>query len=155
HAGTDKIIHSYGYPLPRRGVTHDDGTDNIGYSRLTDGDGKSFWKSNPYLAGHAQWVILDLASKQDLQAIRIDWAEPYAKQYLVQFWTGEDPIKKPAAGTWQLFPHGRQQAGQGGREVLTLGEQPATAQFVRVLLTQSSNTCVGGGRGRDPRDCVG
>jgi len=30
--------HSYAYPLPHRGVTHDDGTDMVGFSRLTDGD---------------------------------------------------------------------------------------------------------------------
>ena len=163
HAGSQKIIHSYGYPLPRRGITRDDGTDASGYSRLTDGDAKTFWKSNPYLthvftgtddATHPQWVILDLSSKQDLQAIRIDWAQPYAKQYLVQFWTGEDPIHKPAAGNWQLFPHGRQQAGQGGHEILALGDRPVSAQFVRVLMTESSNTCVGGD-GSDARNCVG
>jgi hypothetical protein len=100
------ILHSWGYPLPRRGVTRDDGTDTIGYSRLTDGNRTTFWKSNPYLTQtftgevdvtHPQWVIMDLASKQRLSAIRIDWAAPYAKAYVVQFWTGEDPIKKPAA----------------------------------------------------------
>jgi len=162
-AGAEKIIHSYGYPLPRRGVTRDDGTDTVGYSRLTDGDAKTFWKSNPYLtraftgqddAAHPQWVILDLASKQDLQAIRIDWAQPFAKQYLVQFWAGEDPIHKPAAGSWQLFPHGSQQAGQGGREVVALADRPVTSQFVRILMTGSSNTCVGADRS-DPRNCVG
>jgi len=162
-AGSDKIIHSYGYPLPRRGVTHDDGTDTIGYSRLTDGNPATFWKSNPYLtqsftgqddAVHPQWVILDLTTRQDLQAIRIDWAQPYAKQYVVQFWSGEDPIRKPAAGNWQLFPHGQISAGHGSHETLVLAGGPVTARFVRILMTASSNTCVAGDQ-RDRRNCVG
>ena len=160
---TEPIVHSWGYPLPRRGVTRDDGTDNIGYSRLTDGDGKSFWKSNPYLsprytgedeAAHPQWVILDLATPQLLNAIRIEWAEPYATQYQVQYWTGEDPIHKPAAGSWELFPRGAVHAGHGGSETLLLAERPVEAQFVRVLMSRSSNTCTGG-RSDDPRNCVG
>jgi hypothetical protein len=161
--GPEKIIHSYGYPLPRRGVTRDDGTDTIGYSRLTDGDRTTFWKSNPYLtqpftgeddAAHPQWVILDLAVKQSLNAIRIDWAEPYARQYRVQFWTGEDPIKKPAAGSWQLFPHGLADEGHGGSETLRLAEQALPAQFIRILMTHSSNTCTGANHA-DRRNCLG
>jgi hypothetical protein len=159
----EPIVHSYGYPLPRRGVTRDDGTDTIGYSRLTDGDKNTFWKSNPYLtrrftgeddAAHPQWVILDLASKQSVQAIHIDWAEPHATRYVVQFWTGEDPIKKPAAGSWQLFPHGAMEQGSGGSETLQLADHAVTAQFVRILMSASSNTCSEANHG-DPRNCVG
>ena len=161
--GAEPIIHSYGYPLPRRGVTRDDGTDTIGYSRLTDGDTRTFWKSNPYLTQaftgeddgvHPQWVIIDLATRQKLNAIRIDWAAPYAREYLVQFWTGEDPIKKPAAGSWQRFAHGAVSDGHGGSETVRLAELPVEAQFVRILMTRSSNSCVAGTQG-DRRDCVG
>src|SRR5438105_15592785 len=37
-SSTEPIRHSYGYPLPHRGFTRNDGTGAVGYSRLTDGD---------------------------------------------------------------------------------------------------------------------
>jgi hypothetical protein len=159
----DFIRHSYGYPLPHRGVTHDDGTDMVGYSRLTDGDTNTYWKSNPYLTQaftgeddslHPQWIFLDLTSRQDITAIRIAWAEPYAKKYLVQYWTGEDPIKKPTIGVWQTFPAGTISEGKGGTVVLRLSQEPVSVQYVRVLMTQSSNTCDTHGSG-DRRNCMG
>lgn len=162
--GKDPIIHSYGYPLPRRGVTRDDGTDVVGYSRLTDGDESSFWKSNPYLAqrftgdpdaAHPQWVILDLGSEQSLSAIRIDWADPYATKYLVQFWRGgDDPERKPADGAWILFPRGQVDDGHGGNALVPLASQPVRARWVRVLMTAASGTCAAGDHS-DPRNCVG
>src|SRR3984885_12480183 len=159
----DFVRHSYGYPLPHRGVTHDDGTDMVGYSRLTDGDKDTYWKSNPYLTQaftgevdslHPQWIFLDLTSRQDINAIRIAWAEPYAKKYLVQYWTGEDPIKKPTVGVWQTFPGGAVADGKGGTAMLQLASAPVSVQWVRVLMTQSSNTCDTHGSA-DRRNCLG
>jgi len=93
------IRDSFGYSLPHRGCTHNGGTDR-GYSRLTDGDPKTFWKSNPYLAKaftheddslHPQWIIVDLGEYYDVNAIRIDWCEPSAREYEVQYWVGPIP----------------------------------------------------------------
>jgi len=159
-----KPIHfSYGYALPHRGFTRNDGTGNAGFSRLTDGDETTYWKSNPYLtkkftgepdAAHPQWVILDLWQAQKIETIRIAWAAPYATQYAVQFWTGDDPIKAATKGVWQSFPHGNITAGQGGNETIRLSAEPMPVRFVRIWMTESSNTCDSHGR-TDPRNCVG
>jgi hypothetical protein len=159
----EPIRHSYAYPLPHRGVTHDDGTDMAGYSRLTDGDLNSYWKSNPYLSQaftgeddslHPQWVFLDFAAAHPITAIRIAWAEPYARRYLLQYWTGEDPIKKPTIGIWQTFPGGTVTEGKGGAVVLQLSPTPIAVQYIRILMTQSSNTCDTHGSA-DRRNCMG
>jgi hypothetical protein len=159
----EPIRHSYGYPLPHRGVTHDDGTDFDGYSRLTDGDMNTYWKSNPYLTQaftgeddslHPQWVFMDMAAPRMITAIRIAWADPYARHYLVQYWTGEDPIKKPTQGIWQTFPGGTITDGKGGNTVIQLTAAPIAVQFVRILMTLSSNTCDTHGSA-DRRNCMG
>jgi hypothetical protein len=159
----EPIRHSYAYPLPHRGVTHDDGTDMVGYSRLTDGDLNSYWKSNPYLTQaytgeddslHPQWVFVDLAAPRPLNAIRIAWADPYARRYVVQYWTGEDPIKKPTLGAWIAFPNGVVNDGHGGNPVIQLSVAPMNVQHLRILMTQSSNTCNSHGSA-DRRNCLG
>ena len=161
---TEMLRYSYGYGLPRRGFTRNDGTENVGFSRLTDGDLASFWKSNPYLtqrftgesdALHPQWVVLDLAQVQQVDSIRIAWGEPFAKVYTVQYWTGgEDPIHAPTRGVWQTFLQGAVEAGKGGTETLRLTGSTVPVRFVRIWMTESSNTCDADGS-RDPRNCVG
>ncbi len=162
---TENLRYSYGYALPRRGFTRNDGTDNSGFSRLTDGDLNTFWKSNPYLtqhftgesdALHPQWVVLDLAQTQPIDSIRIAWGEPYATHYLVQYWTGDEPIRFPTRGVWQTFSHGTVATGKGHTETVRLLPAPVTVniRFVRIVMTESSNTCDDDGPS-DPRNCVG
>jgi len=160
---TEMLRYSYGYALPRRGFTRNDGTDNVGFSRLTDGDGNTFWKSNPYLTQrftgesdtlHPQWVVMDLAQVQTVNSIRIAWGEPYARRYVVQYWTGDDPIKSPTRGTWQTFPKGTITDGKGQTETIRLSGAPVGVRFVRIWMTESSNTCDADGP-TDPRNCVG
>jgi hypothetical protein len=166
---TESLRYSYGYELPRRGFTRNDGTDNSGFSRLTDGDLSTFWKSNPYLtehftgesdALHPQWVVLDMAQTQPVDSIRIAWGEPYATHYLVQYWTGDDPIRSPTRGVWQTFQQGAVTAGKGRTETIRLVAAPisVSVRFVRIWMTESSNTCGADGSAdphNDPRNCVG
>jgi F5/8 type C domain-containing protein len=165
---TETIRYSYGYALPRRGTTRNDGTDNVGFSRLTDGDVNTFWKSNPYLtqhftgesdALHPQWVVIDLAQVQQIDSIRIAWGEPYARRYVVQYWTGDDPIKAVTRGVWQTFPQGTVADGKGRVETVRLNRTPVAVRFLRIWMTESSNTCAADGardaKSSDPRNCVG
>jgi len=158
----EPIRHSWAYPLPHRGFGRGDGN---GYSRLTDGDPKTYWKSNPYLTHdftgeddslHPQWVMIDLGSKVDINAIRIDWADPYARRYLVQFWTGkEEPFYEGTThGIWQTFPFGLIENGRGGTATLKLVDWKIPVQYLRIWMTASSNTCDTHGSS-DKRNCVG
>jgi hypothetical protein len=158
----EPIRHSYAYPLPHRGFSRGDGN---GWSRLTDGDESTYWKSNPYLTKaftgqadslHPQWVMIDLGARVDINAIRIAWANPYAKKYAVQFWTGllEPFYDGTEAGTWQTFPKGLVNDGQGGTATLKLVTGTVTARYLRIWMTESSNTCDTHGS-QDIRNCVG
>jgi hypothetical protein len=154
---------SYGYALPHRGSTRSD-AGQYEFSRITDGDTGSYWKSNPYLtekytgesdALHPQWVVIDFGTPQDISAIQISWANPYAKKYVVEYWNGkEDAITKQASGTWVKFPEGEVSAGTGESKVQRLAEHPVATRFLRIWMTESSNTCDTHGSS-DPRNCVG
>jgi hypothetical protein len=161
---TEMIRHSYGYSLPHRGFTRNGGTEFDGYSRLDDGDADSYWKSNPYLTRaftgeddslHPQWVVIAFDQPESVNAIRIQWGDPYARDFKAQYWVGNgDAMDEQDKGEWKDFPSGIVADAKGGDEILTLSRVLVTTKFVRVLMTRSSNTCDTHGSA-DRRNCVG
>jgi len=155
---------SRGYRLPRRGNTVDQ-ADNRGYSRIDDGDTTTFWKSDPYLdstytdepdARHPQWVIVDLGRRQQVNAIRIRWAAPYATRYDVEYWAGESPgsgLDENPDGAWHRFPLGTVRNATGGRDQRRLSTTAIRTRFVRLWLRASSHTAPPDSR--DSRDALG
>ena len=158
------IGHTYGYSLRHRGFTRNNGTEFDGFSRLDDGDTESYWKSNPYLTQaftgeddslHPQWVAINLEKKESVNAIRIAWAEPYAQSYKIQQWVGDgDAMDEQDKGVWKDFSSGVATNGRGGSATIRLNTSPVETKYVRILMTQSSNTCDSHGSS-DRRNCVG
>jgi hypothetical protein len=153
---------SYGYHLPRRGHTFDMAKDD-GYSRLTDGDPATFWKSNPYLdshytnvpdADHPQWMVLAFPEAVPVDHVRIEWGTPYATAFRVQYWTGQDALfpAQPGPVDWKDFPHGAH-AGRSGSQTIRVADAPVEAQFIRILMTADSDTAPAGST--DIRDRLG
>ena len=160
---TEMIRHSYGYDLPHRGFWQNQGTEDTGFSRLNDGDPNTYWKSNPYLTKtftgeddglHPQWITIDLDKPRAINAVRIRWAEPYARVYDVQYFTGNEAMDEQAKGEWKPFERGSITNGKGGTVTLQLTSTPVTTRWIRVWMTQSSNTCDTHGSA-DRRNCVG
>src|SRR5205807_821463 len=129
------------YALPHRGFS-------TSGDRPIEGPDLTYWKSNPYLSNkftgesdtlHPQWVIVDLRTPQNINAIRMAWANPYGTAYQIEYWVGKDALDFDHGpdGEWKLFPSGAVKAGKGGTVTLTLSPQPISTRFVRVLMTQS------------------
>ncbi len=147
---------SYGYRLPRRGNTSDQANDD-GYSRIDDGDIKTFWKSNPYLdkyftkepnAQHAQWVVIDLGDEKAVNALRILWGTPYATAYTIEYATREVYgyfdnsvyYETDSPKLWKPFPHFVFIKDKGGNEILRLSDAAMKVRFIRIRMTESSHT---------------
>lgn len=161
------ITVSYGYRLPRRGNTTDQANDD-GYSRLDDGDPRTFWKSNPYLdsfytgdpdAAHPQWIAVDFGVKKPVNALRVEWALPFATQFRVEYASTDETLMAELSFhphdtvTWHTFPRGSVTNGTGGTAFLRLSDAPVSARYVRLLLTESSHTAPG--HSKDVRDRLG
>ena len=144
------------YALPHRGFSSSG-------DRPPQSPHASYWKSNPYLTSrftgendalHPQWVVLDLRGEKPVSEVEIGWAQPYAKTYRVDYWVGTAPLSRAPQGAWKTFPSGTIQNGAGGKVTLKLTAQPVTTRYVRLSMTESSNTCDLHGVD-DIRNCVG
>jgi hypothetical protein len=146
------------YALPHRGFA-------TSGDRPIQGPNLSYWKSNPYLTSkftgesdslHPQWVVMDLKAEKPVNAVRIQWAEPYATQYRVEYWVGKNALDFDAGpdGEWKVFPGGALRNAQGGTVTLNLGKTQVSTRYLRILMTESSNTCDEHGKD-DVRNCVG
>ena len=89
-----------------------------------------------------------------MTAIRIAWAEPYARQYAVQYLDRREPHQKAHAGVWQTFPGGSVDERERAEASVQLATEPVSVQWVRILMTESSNTCDTHGAA-DKRNCAG
>jgi hypothetical protein len=76
------LRHSFGYSLPHRGSTRSDASQGK-YSRLTDGDPASYWKSNPYLtkrftgeedSHNPQWIVIDFGTPHAVKRPGGEWS---------------------------------------------------------------------------------
>ena len=146
------------YALPHRGFS-------TSGDRPLQGPNLSYWKSNPYLTSkftgegdalHPQWVVVDLKAEKPVNAIRIAWASPYATTYQIEYWAGTRALDFDGGprGVWKTFPSGAIKNAPGGMANLKLADAPVSAQYVRILMMESSNTCDLHGAD-DVRNCVG
>ncbi|RDV12378.1 hypothetical protein DXK94_03410 [Arthrobacter sp. RT-1] len=151
---------SQGYRLPRRGNTVDQGK-NDGYSRLSDGDLSTFWKSNPYLDSHftgepddlnPQWIMAVFPHAFPIDTVMFDWGTPFATGFKVQYWSGKDAHFPVDDGKWVDFPLGTH-TGTGGSQTVRIAPQPMDVQYLRIVLTQDSDTAPEGST--DVRDKLG
>lgn len=146
---------SYGYRLPRRGNTIDQANDED-YSRIDDGDAETFWKSNPYLdqhfthdrnSLHPQWVVVEFAKPERINALRILWGRPYAQTFRIQYGNFDDvsDIALNPQGTWHDFPTsvfvgGADYSANSKGNLLRVSQERIAARWLRILMTDSSET---------------
>src|SRR5580698_7876891 len=154
----EPIRYIFSYALPHRGFS-------TSGDRPLQGPNLTYWKSNPYLttkftgesdALHPQWVVVDLQAEEPVNAIRIAWANPYASRYEVEYWVGTRALNfdEGPQGEWKTFSAGSINNAQGGTAELKLADALINTRYVRVLMTNSSNTCDLHGAD-DVRNCVG
>ncbi len=154
----EPIRYILAYALPHRGFA-------TSGDRPVAGPNLTYWKSNPYLTSkftgesdtlHPQWVIVDMQAEKPVSAVRIVWASPYGTTYQVEYWVGTNALDFDGGpkGEWKVFAAGALKNAQGGAVTLKLTDTPVSTRYLRILMTESSNTCDEHGA-EDARNCVG
>src|ERR1041384_3604995 len=154
----DPIRYILAYALRHRGFA-------TSGDRPIQGPNLTYWKSNPYLTSPftgesdsllPQWVVVDLQAEKPVSAVRMAWASPFAATYQVEYWVGTNALDFDGGpqGEWKVFPSGAQHHAVGGIVTLKLSDAPVATRYVRVLMTESLNTCDEHGSD-DKRNCVG
>jgi hypothetical protein len=101
-------------------------------------------------------VVVDLKKEQAVNAVRIQWASPYATKYQVEYWSGTNALDFDGGpkGEWKISSAAVVENGKGGIAVVKLTAAPLSTQYIRVLMKQSSNTC-DEHDATDVRNCLG
>ena len=51
---------------------------------------------------HPQWVVIALEKKESVNAVRIHWADPFARDFQIQYWVGDgDAMDEQDKGEWE------------------------------------------------------
>ena len=155
----EPIRYILAYALPHRGFA-------TSGDRPVQGPNLSYWKSNPYLTSkftgesdalHPQWVIVDLKADKPVNAVRIAGRvrTPPNIRWSIGWGQGTRSTSTEVPRVnGRAFASGVVNNAQGGTSTLKLADTPVSTRFVRVLMTESSNTCDEHGAG-DVRNCVG
>ena len=80
----------------------------------------------------------------DLNAVRIAWAQPYARGYTVQFWTGVGmslSMMEPPKVFGKHFRLALLQTVKAAPSTLKLVSWKIPVRYIRIWMTESSNTC--------------
>src|SRR5205807_1591432 len=117
----------------------------------------------------AGWGPITYRNNSELRMAAWHWTESGTwsdEAHKSGYFTGSSEIKEPLRyilsyalsrapkGQWKTFPSGMIRNGQGERVVLKLAPEPVSTRYVRVWMTESSNTCDAHGSD-DVRNCVG
>src|ERR1051326_2095032 len=135
----EPIRYILSYALPHRGFS-------ASGDRPVQGPNNSYWKSHPYLTSkstgesdalHPKWVVMALRAAKPVDAVQINWADPYATAFQVDYWVGSQPLSRAPNGEWKTFPSGIVKNAKGGRMTLKLATAPVSTRYLRIWMTEA------------------